>query len=88
MVGADPRFPASEVKPTRRNDAAMPTSPASNACQKETPWLNRYAAYPMPSTPTLAAHHGQNSWDGLPLRSTGAMTLMPLSSRVGSLVCS
>src|SRR3978361_832125 len=88
MVGADPRFPASEVNPTSRNDRTMPTRPASSACQKDTLWLNRYAAYPMPSTPTFAAHHGQNNSDGLPLRSIGAMTLMPLSSTAGNLVCS
>ena len=34
----------------------------------------------MPSTETLAANHGQNSWIGRPLRSASSMTLMPLPS--------
>ena len=38
----------------------------------------------MPSTETLAANHGQNSWIGLPLRSASSMTLMPLPSTRGA----
>ena len=41
----------------------------------------------MPSTETLAANHGQNSWIGLPLRSASSMTLMPLPSTRGARVC-
>ena len=37
MVGADPRLPASETRPTKRNDRTMPRTPASVACQKLTP---------------------------------------------------
>jgi hypothetical protein len=28
----------------------------------------------------LDAHHGQNSWAGVPFRSDSSMTLMPLAS--------
>jgi hypothetical protein len=37
MVGADPRLPASETKPTSRKPRMMPATPAIVACQKLTP---------------------------------------------------
>jgi hypothetical protein len=36
-VGADPFFPASEMKPTRTNDRIVPSVPASTACQRFSP---------------------------------------------------
>ena len=36
-VGADPRLPATAMKPTSRNDTTMPMNPARHACQNETP---------------------------------------------------
>ena len=37
MVGAEPRFPATAMKPQSRNDTMMPISPSATACQNETP---------------------------------------------------
>src|SRR5688500_10786602 len=37
MVGAEPRVPASETKPTSRNENTVPTRAATVACQKLTP---------------------------------------------------
>ncbi|GMA95797.1 hypothetical protein GCM10025881_26210 [Pseudolysinimonas kribbensis] len=37
IVGADPRLPASEMKPQNRNEIARPTTLTMLACQKFTP---------------------------------------------------
>src|SRR3984957_11019862 len=42
-VGADPRLPATAMKPTSRNETTIPISPATQACQKEMPKPSTYA---------------------------------------------
>ncbi len=42
-VGADPRFPATAMNPTSRNDTMIPISPAATACQNDTPPSSTYA---------------------------------------------
>src|SRR5690349_13619793 len=37
IVGAEPRFPATEMKPQARNDSTIPTTPTISACQNEMP---------------------------------------------------
>jgi hypothetical protein len=37
IVGADPRLPASAMKPQSRNEKMMPTVPTARACQNEIP---------------------------------------------------
>ena len=37
IVGADPRFPASDTRPTRKNDTIVPTTAAISACQNDSP---------------------------------------------------
>src|SRR3954451_4097383 len=79
-VGAEPRLPAIAMRPQSRNDTTMPTTPAMTACQKEMPKPSRNEPYARPKTLTLAPNQGQNSCRGVPLRSSSAMTLMPLVS--------
>ncbi|HEX6453810.1 MAG TPA: hypothetical protein VF060_30655 [Trebonia sp.] len=42
-VGAEPRLPASEMNPTSRNDATIPISPATHACQNDSLNPSTYA---------------------------------------------
>jgi hypothetical protein len=37
IVGAEPRLPATATNPQNRNDTAIPTRPATSACQNDTP---------------------------------------------------
>ena len=37
IVGAEPRFPATEMNPQARNDSTIPTAPTITACQNEMP---------------------------------------------------
>jgi hypothetical protein len=37
MVGAEPRLPATAMKPHRRNETTIPTIPTHSACQNEIP---------------------------------------------------
>jgi hypothetical protein len=41
IVGADPRWPASQTKPTSKKLSTMPATPARVACQKLTPKPSR-----------------------------------------------
>ena len=73
-------MPAIETSPTRKNETTAPTVAAINACHSPIPNPSTNAPYATASTEMLEAHQGQNSPDGLPLRSDSAMTLMPLAS--------
>src|SRR3954467_9505491 len=79
-VGAEPRLPAMETSPTSRKDTTVPTTAATSAWTRPSPKPSTKEPYDTASTDTFAAHHGQNNWRGVPLRSDSWMTLMPFAS--------
>src|SRR5262245_29439107 len=80
MVGAEPRLPASETKPTNRNDRTTPATAANMPCHPPMPKPSTNDPYDTPNTEMFDAHQGQNRSCGWPCRSLSSMTLMPLRS--------
>jgi hypothetical protein len=81
MVGALDLFPASELKPTKRNESIVPKNAAAVACQNEIPNPRKKEPYERARSETFAPHHGQKSDEAFPERSDSDMTLVPFNSR-------
>jgi hypothetical protein len=81
MVGALDRFPASELKPTKRNDRIVPIKAAAVACQNEIPNPRKKEPYERARSETFAPHQGQKRDDAFPERSASEMTLVPFNSK-------
>ncbi len=64
-MGAEPRLPAIETRPTRKNDSTAPTTEAMTACHSPIPNPSTNAPYDTASTEMLEAHQGQNSPAGV-----------------------
>jgi hypothetical protein len=80
IVGALPRFPASELTPTSKNDATVPIIAAKVACQNEIPKPRKNEPYESAKSETLPAIQGQKRLRTLPPRSLSAITFIPFSS--------
>ena len=81
MVGAFDRLPASELKPTKRNERTVPIIAAAVACQNEMPKPRKNEPYERAKSDTLAPHHGQKRDEAFPDLSDSEITLVPLSSK-------
>ena len=85
MVGALDRLPASELKPTNKNESMVPIKAAAVACQNEIPNPRKKEPYERARSETFAPHQGQKRDDAFPMRSDSEMTLVPFNSRFKNL---
>ena len=83
IVGAEPRLPATAIRPQRKNENVTPTAVTRAACQNEMPNHRMNEPYEIPKTEMLAANHGQNRSDGFAVRSDSGTMSIPRDSISG-----